>query len=230
MLKLLSSLLLALLPMAPGAARQLAPGTGTAAAPRAQQSEAAAPLALVNAARSQVGVTLSYDPAYQRLAYPNGDVPIERGVCTDVVVRAYRQLGADLQVLVHQDLKKAWGAYPHQSRWQLKAPDRNIDHRRVPNLATYFARHGTAVPPSKEKKNYRPGDVVTWDLSRGLTHIGIVSDKQSRDGVPLVIHNIGSGALEEDILFAYPITGHYRWQPSRADRDKAPGANTQLNK
>ena len=93
-----------------------------------------------------------------------------------------------------------------------------------------FARHGTAVPPSKEKKNYRPGDVVTWDLSRGLTHIGIVSDKQSGDGVPLVIHNIGSGALEEDILFAYPITGHYRWQPSRADRDKAPGANTQLNK
>jgi hypothetical protein len=213
MLKLLSSLLFALLPLAPSAARQLAPATGKPAVRQDEQKKSGDPLALVNAARSQIGVTLTYDPAYQRLAYPNGDVPIERGVCTDVVVRAYRKLGADLQVLVHQDLKKAWGAYPHQSRWQLKAPDRNIDHRRVPNLATYFARHGTAVHPSKEKKNYRPGDVVTWNLSHGLTHIGIVSDKQSGDGVPLIIHNIGSGAREEDILFEYPITGHYRWRP-----------------
>ena len=167
---------------------------------------------LVNAARSQVGVTLSYDPRYERLAYPGGDVPLERGVCTDVVVRAYRKLGADLQVLVHQDMKQAWDVYQKKGRWQMKAPDRNIDHRRVPNLATFFGRHGSSLPVSKEGSQYKAGDIVTWMLPGNLTHIGIVSDKQAAGGVPLIIHNIGAGTKEENILFAYPVTGHYRWQ------------------
>ena len=166
---------------------------------------------LVDAARSQVGVTLSYDPRYERLAYPGGDVPLERGVCTDVVVRAYRKLGADLQVLVHQDMKQAWDVYQKKGRWQMKAPDRNIDHRRVPNLATFFGRHGSSLPVSNDGGNYKPGDIVTWMLPGNLTHIGIVSDRQA-GGVPLVIHNIGAGTREENILFAYPVTGHYRWQ------------------
>nr|WP_314636330.1 DUF1287 domain-containing protein [uncultured Janthinobacterium sp.] len=175
----------------------------------------ATPQALVVAARSQVGVTLRYDPRYERLAYPGGDVPLERGVCTDVVVRAYRQLGQDLQVLVHEDMRKAWDVYQRQGRWQMKGPDRNIDHRRVPNLGTYFARHGTSLSPSKEAGAYRAGDIVTWRLPGNLTHIGIVSDRPSWNGVPLIIHNIGAGAREENILFSYAITGHYRWQPRR---------------
>lgn len=175
----------------------------------------ATPQALVAAARSQVGVTLRYDPRYERLAYPGGDVPLERGVCTDVVVRAYRQLGQDLQLLVHEDMRKAWDVYQRQGRWQMKGPDRNIDHRRVPNLGTYFARHGTSLSPSKEAGAYRAGDIVTWRLQGNLTHIGIVSDRQSWNGVPLIIHNIGAGAREENILFSYAITGHYRWQPRR---------------
>lgn len=174
---------------------------------------AAASTTLVTAARSQVGVTLSYDPRYERLAYPGGDVPPERGVCTDVVVRAYRKLGADLQVLVHEDMKKSWAVYQKNGRWQMKAPDRNIDHRRVPNLATFFGRHGSSLPLTKAPQDYRPGDIVTWLLPGNLTHIGIVSDKQTSGGVPLIIHNIGAGAREEDILFGYTVTGHYRWQP-----------------
>lgn len=166
---------------------------------------------LVAAARSQVGVTLSYDPRYERLAYPGGDVPQERGVCTDVVVRAYRKLGADLQVLVHQDMKQAWDVYQKKGRWQMKAPDRNIDHRRVPNLATFFSRHGNSLPVSQDGSHYKAGDIVTWMLPGNLTHIGIVSDRQA-GGVPLIIHNIGAGTREENILFAYRVTGHYRWQ------------------
>lgn len=169
---------------------------------------------LVAAARSQVGVTLYYNPAYEKLAYPGGDIPLERGVCTDVVVRAYRKLGFDLQQLVHQDMKKAWSAYPHVQKWQLKKPDPNIDHRRVPNLATFFGRHGTTVPPSKQGRDYLPGDVVTWRLPGNKTHIGIVADKHTASGVPLMIHNIGAGTQEEDMLFKYDITGHYRWNPA----------------
>lgn len=169
-------------------------------------------MALVAAARSQVGVTLSYDPRYERLAYPGGDVPPERGVCTDVIVRAYRRLGQDLQVLVHQDMQKSWAVYQKQGRWQMKAPDRNIDHRRVPNLATFFARHGTSLAISNHGSDYRAGDIITWMLPGNLTHIGIVSDRQAGGGVPLIIHNIGSGTQEENILFAYKVTGHYRWQ------------------
>jgi uncharacterized protein YijF (DUF1287 family) len=217
MLTLLSALIFAALPATASAAPQSSQEIATPKPQPEQRTAAPGPLALVDAARGQIGVTLKYDPAYQRLAYPNGDVPIERGVCTDVVVRAYRKMGIDLQVLVHQDLKKAWGAYPHQSRWQLTAPDKNIDHRRVPNLATFFARRSAAMPPSRDAKSYLPGDVVTWNLSQGLTHIGIVSDKLTKQGIPLIIHNIGSGAREENLLFDYPITGHYRWHPGGAE-------------
>lgn len=170
---------------------------------------------LVAAAKSQVGVTLHYDPAYTALRYPGGDVPMARGVCTDVVIRAYRALGADLQLLVHEDMRKAWAAYP--KLWQLKRPDRNIDHRRVPNLQTYFKRQGASLPVSRVAADYQAGDIVTWMVNSNLPHIGIVSGEKSAAGTPLIIHNIGRGAQVEDVLFAYPITGRYRFRLA-ADR------------
>lgn len=173
------------------------------AATLAHQANAAPAEDLVKAARAQIGVTLSYDPSYQRIAYPNGDVPLDRGVCTDVVIRAYRAIGIDLQQGVHQQMRAA-----------KKATDRNIDHRRVPNLAAWFRHHGTSLGPSDKPENYRPGDVVTWRLGGGLNHIGIVSDQVSAAGIPLVIHNIGEGTKLDDILFAFPVTGHYRYLPA----------------
>ena len=164
--------------------------------------------ALVTAAREQVGVTLSYDPAYRRLSYPNGDVPLNTGVCTDVVIRALREQGLDLQQAVHQDMRANFSLYP--KNWGLSRPDSNIDHRRVPNLMTWFKRQGWALPLGQDAERYRPGDIVTWDLGGGLTHIGIISDRQAGSGVPLVLHNIGRGTQEEDILFSFKITGHYR--------------------
>lgn len=163
---------------------------------------------LVLDARKQVGVTLSYDPAYRRLSYPGGDVPMATGVCTDVVIRALREQGLDLQEAVHRDMRGNFAVYPQH--WGLKRADSNIDHRRVPNLMTWFARQGWSLPVSQEPAAYAAGDIVTWDLGRGLTHIGIVSDRRAPDGVPLVLHNIGRGTQEEDILFAFRITGHYR--------------------
>ncbi|NMZ70313.1 hypothetical protein SAMN05216370_2729 [Pseudomonas peli] len=163
---------------------------------------------LVTAAREQVGVTLSYDPAYRRLSYPNGDVPLNTGVCTDVVIRALREQGLDLQQAVHQDMRANFRLYP--KNWALSRPDSNIDHRRVPNLMTWFKRQGWALPLGQDAERYRPGDIVTWDLGGGLTHIGIISDRQAGSGVPLVLHNIGRGTQEEDILFSFKITGHYR--------------------
>lgn len=171
-----------------------------------------APARLVEAARAQIGVTTKYDPRYERLGFPGGDVPLERGVCTDVVVRAYRKVGVDLQELVHRDMKSAWDAYP--KLWQLKRPDPNIDHRRVPNLATFFTRHGKSIPPARDGAAYQAGDIVTWMLPGNLPHIGIVSGQRSAGGVPLVIHNIGRGTQIENMLFAYPLTGHYRWNPA----------------
>lgn len=179
-------------------------------APALLQSAPAGPARLVAAARAQVGVTLRYDPAYARLAYPGGDVPADRGVCTDVVVRAYRALGIDLQVRVHQDMKAAWEAYPRA--WGLRAPDPNIDHRRVPNLAAFLRRQGAALPVTQAPEDYRPGDLVTWRLSSGVPHIGLVSDRKDASGRPLVLHNLGAGVKEEDILFAYAVTGHFRWR------------------
>jgi uncharacterized protein len=166
---------------------------------------------LVKAAESQIGVTLTYDAAYRKIAYPGGDVPREIGVCTDVVVRAYRDgLGIDLQKLVHEDMKRAFSAYP--KLWGLASTDRNIDHRRVPNLRTFFQRRGAALAVSASGADYKPGDVVSQILPDGRPHIGIVSDRLNDTGTtPLVIHNIGRGTLAEDILFALDITGHYRF-------------------
>ena len=163
---------------------------------------------LVTAAREQVGVTLTYDPAYRRLGYPNGDVPLNTGVCTDVVIRALRAQGLDLQQAVHQDMRANFNLYP--KNWGLSRPDSNIDHRRVPNLMTWFKRQGWSLPLGQDAERYRPGDIVTWDLGGGLTHIGIISDRQAGSGVPLGLHNIGRGTQEEDILFSFKITGHYR--------------------
>jgi uncharacterized protein YijF (DUF1287 family) len=174
------------------------------------QGDGTSPAAkLVAAARAQVGVTLIYDSSYRRIAYPMGDVPVERGVCSDVVIRAFRAIGIDLQEQVHRDMARHFAAYPQA--WGLFAPDANIDHRRVPNLATWFARQGYALAPSADPAEYRAGDVVTWDLGNGRPHVGIVSDRRSTDGErPLVIHNIGWGAREEDALFDYRISGHFR--------------------
>lgn len=167
------------------------------------------PLDLVAAARAQVGVTLVYDPSYQRIAYPMGDVAPERGVCSDVVIRAFRAVGIDLQQEVHRDMKRHFAAYPNN--WSLTAPDPNIDHRRVPNLATWFTRQGDALPITQTAADYQPGDIVAWTLPNGRPHIGIVSERRSKDGIrPLVIHNIGRGAQEEDVLFAYRMRGHFR--------------------
>jgi uncharacterized protein len=169
---------------------------------------------LVLAAQSQVGVTVQYDGGYRALKYPGGDVPANTGVCTDVVVRALRKARSlDLQRLVHEDITANWDAYPHPGRWRLRKPDPNIDHRRVPNLMAYFQRQGYARAPSRDASNYLPGDIVAWDLGRGLLHIGIVSDLKTVSGTPLVIHNIGAGAREEDILFRHTVIGHYRLPP-----------------
>lgn len=151
-----------------------------------------------------------YDPAYFRIGYPNGDVPADRGVCTDVVVRGYRKLGIDLQREVHEDMKAHFSEYPQQ--WGLTKPDRNIDHRRVPNLMTFFSRHGVAKPITMEAKDYAPGDIVCWNLGGSVTHIGIVSAIRSRNGrCNMIIHNIGAGQVLEDCLFDFKIIGHYRY-------------------
>ncbi len=170
---------------------------------------ASEPSRLTEAAREQVGVTVTYDPAYVELQFPGGDLPRDRGVCTDVVIRALRDgWGIDLQLAVNRDMKAEFAAYP--ALWGLSRPDRNIDHRRVPNLQVLLARVGAELPLEDAPTAWLPGDIVTWTLPGGLPHIGIVSDRRTADGTPLILHNIGAGAREEDILFAYPITGHYR--------------------
>lgn len=166
---------------------------------------------LVRAARRQVGVTLTYDPAYTVLRFPNGDVDRATGVCTDVVIRAFRDaLGQDLQALVNADMRANFGAYP--KNWGLGRPDRNIDHRRVPNLATYWRRHGAALPVTDDPDDWRPGDIFTQMVGGRLPHTGIVSDRKDTTGVPLVLHNIGGGTREEDALFKHKLTGHFRWK------------------
>lgn len=163
----------------------------------------------VEAARGQIGKTLFYDPSYQALNYPNGDVPIDRGVCTDVIIRALRvAYNYDLQQFVHEDMKQNFSKYP--KIWGLKRPDRNIDHRRVPNLKTFFQRKGWSLPVSRQVSKFKAGDIVTCTVPPHLPHIMIVSDRVSRNNIPLVIHNIGSGVREEDRLFEFQLTGHYR--------------------
>ena len=151
---------------------------------------------IVAAARSQIGKTVNYDPAYVSLKYPNGDIDISKGVCTDVIIRALREAKKmDLQKLVHEDMRSNFSKYP--KRWGLKRTDRNIDHRRVPNLQTFFKRKGWSLAVTKKKEDYQPGDLVTCTVAGRLPHIMIVSDKKSSDGTPLILHNIGSGAVEE---------------------------------
>jgi hypothetical protein len=168
---------------------------------------------LVDAARKQIGVTKLYDSRYVALSYPGGDVPTDRGVCTDVIVRAYRQFGIDLQQRVHEDMRRNGSVYP--KLWRLTRPDPSIDHRRVPNQAKFFALQGQVVPVRADPGAYLPGDLVTWRLPIGVPHIGIVSERRSETGTPLVIHNIGAGVVEDNILFSFTITGHYRYLPQQ---------------
>ncbi|WP_426354302.1 DUF1287 domain-containing protein [Stenotrophomonas maltophilia] len=183
--------------------------TAAGGAERAPTQPQAASPPLVAAARAQVGVTTRYDPAYHVLAYPGGDVPLDRGVCTDVVVRALRSQGLDLQARVHEDMRGNFSAYP--SIWGLSRPDRNIDHRRVPNLMRWFERQRWQQPVSTAAADYAAGDIVAWKLNgNGLLHVGIVSDRRLADGTPLVLHNIARGTREENLLFQHTIIGHYR--------------------
>jgi uncharacterized protein YijF (DUF1287 family) len=154
---------------------------------------------------------VKYDPTYFTLKYPNGDVPSDKGVCTDVVIRAYRKLGINLQKEVHEDMHDNFKIYPQ--RWGMPRPDKNIDHRRVPNLMTFFTRFGTVKKNSLDPKDYQPGDIVCWNLDGGLTHIGVVVKNKSPDQKRnLIVHNIGAGQVLEDCLFSYKIIGHYRYQ------------------
>jgi uncharacterized protein YijF (DUF1287 family) len=178
---------------------------------RSHAQDIAGSARLIHAARRQIGVTLTYDSAYSRLGFPSGDVPRGKGVCTDVVIRAYRDaLGIDLQALVNADMRAAFGKYPR--RWGLRAPDRNIDHRRVPNLQTYLARNGARRDLPQDWSGWRPGDLFTCLVGGTLPHIGIVSDRKAFTGRPLVIHNIGAGTREEDAIADHKLTGRYRWR------------------
>lgn len=154
---------------------------------------------------------VTYDPQYFRIEYPNGDIPSNKGVCTDVIIRAYRKLGIDLQKEVHEDMASNFNKYP--KNWELKSTDTNIDHRRVPNLMVFFARHGRLKKISSDPEDYLPGDIVTWDLGNGITHIGIVVNKKSSDQKRnLIVHNIGNGQEISDCLFTFKITGHYTYK------------------
>lgn len=171
---------------------------------------------LVEAALERTKHNVTYDGRYLSIPYPNGDVPANIGVCTDVVIRSYRAIGTDLQKLVHEDMEANFEAYPSMRIWGLNSTDKNIDHRRVPNLQAFFSRQGQTLEISDKAKDYKPGDLVTWMVAGNLPHIGIVTDKVSFfSGNPKIVHNIGSGPQLEDMLFSYPITGHYRYNPSR---------------
>jgi uncharacterized protein YijF (DUF1287 family) len=166
--------------------------------------------AIIDGANDQVGKTTGYDPSYQKIDYPNGDVPIETGVCSDVIVRAFRKAGIDLQRDVHEDMKANFSAYP--TKWGLKATDTNIDHRRVPNLQMFFKRKGKSLGTVSGSENFLPGDIVTWDLGGGVDHVGMVTNVWYKPTQRyLIVHNIGGGTRMEDALFSWEITGHYRY-------------------
>lgn len=167
---------------------------------------------LVAAALAQTNDEVTYNGAYFKIAYPMGDVPAQYGVCTDVIIRAYRKLDIDLQQLVHEDMRTNFALYPAKRNWNQTKTDTNIDHRRVPNLQTFFTRHGKKLSVFNKQEHYQAGDLVTWMLPGNLPHIGIVTDQRSADGQrPLIVHNIGTGPKLEDMLFDYSITGHYRY-------------------
>lgn len=193
----------------------LALATIVAAGPQsvrgAEPIDASLPIKLIQAALAQTRTRVTYDGSYRRIAYPGGDVPAHIGVCTDVIIRAYRAVGVDLQVRVHEDMRAAFASYP--KLWGLNRPDSNIDHRRVPNLQTYFQRRGAQLPISRNAEDYLPGDLVTWTLPGNLPHIGLVSDRRTPDGKRwLIIHNIGRGPEVEDMMFNFDISGHYRYR------------------
>jgi hypothetical protein len=167
---------------------------------------------LADSAYELIKQRVNYDPDYYSIGYPNGDIPGDKGVCTDVVIRAYRKLGVDLQKEVHEDMVANFNKYP--TIWGLSKPDKNIDHRRVPNLMTFFERNGVVKVISDDSGDYLPGDIVCWDLGNGVTHTGIVSNQMSNIGNRnLIIHNIGNGQVMEDCLFDYKIIGHYTYEP-----------------
>lgn len=167
---------------------------------------------LIAAALAQTKESVTYNGAYFKIAYPMGDVPAQYGVCTDVVIRAYRKLNIDLQQLVHEDMRANFALYPAKRNWNQTKTDTNIDHRRVPNLQTFFTRHGKRLSVSDKPEHYQAGDLVTWMLPGNLPHIGIVTNQRSADNLrPLIVHNIGAGPKLEDMLFDYSITGHYRY-------------------
>jgi len=168
--------------------------------------------ALVASALRQTGQTHFYDPAYTQLDYPGGDVPLERGVCADVIVRACRAGGLDLQKEVHEAMTPRFRDYPQL--WGPRGPDANIDHRRVANLRVYFRRFAQTLPVTDRGDDYAPGDVVVWQLPQNRLHIGLVIDRRSDDGRrPLVVHNVGRGTRAEDVLTAWPILDHFRLRP-----------------
>lgn len=165
---------------------------------------------LADSASTLTAQKVTYDLSYYSIAYPNGDIPVDRGVCTEVIIRAYRKLNIDLQQLVHEDMRNHFSQYPRA--WRMNGPDKNIDHRRVPNLMTFFKRSGTSLPVSENAIDYKPGDIICWSLSRGMKHIGLVVKQKSADKKRhLIVHNIGDGQVLEDCLFNYPIIGHYRY-------------------
>jgi uncharacterized protein YijF (DUF1287 family) len=168
---------------------------------------------LVDAAVERTHHHVTYVSDYVRIPYPGGDVPSNTGVCTDEIIRSYRAVGIDLQREVHEDMSRHFDAYPH--KWQ-RQPDSNIDHRRVPNLMTFFSRNGTLLPTSQRGMDYSPGDIVAWDLGGGITHIGIVVNEPGRGGNYMVVHNIGRGPQMEDVLFDWKIIGHYRYYGPRS--------------
>jgi hypothetical protein len=168
---------------------------------------------LVHAAHNRPSQRVRYDPAYVKLDYPGGDVPADTGVCTDEVIRCYRALGFDLQKLVHEDMKRAFSAYP--KNWGLSTTDKNIDHRRVPNLQTFFKRQKASLPVTQNPADYLPGDLITCTVAGRLPHIALVVPAPDGSERPWIVHNIGQGPQCEDRLFEFPLTGHYRWHPGR---------------
>jgi len=168
---------------------------------------------LSNAAISIIDSDIVYDPSYFAIAYPNGDVPKDKGVCTDVVIRAYRKLGIDLQKEVHEDMTAHFAEYPNISKWGLHKTDSNIDHRRVPNLEVFFARKGKQLAVSTNPETYKTGELVTWKIGNKFPHIGIITNKKSPDGKrPMIVHNVGYGQVLEDCLFRYKLVGHFKYE------------------
>jgi uncharacterized protein YijF (DUF1287 family) len=165
---------------------------------------------LSNAAISIIDENVVYTPDYVSLKYPNGDVPAKTGVCSDVVIRAYRKLGIDLQKEVHEDIKANFSKYP--TKWGLKKTDTNIDHRRVPNLEVFFERKGKKLEVSDNPNDYKTGEIVTWMINGKLPHIGIIIHKKSIDGNPMIVHNVGGGQVAEDCLFSWKIVGHFKYE------------------